>query len=167
MNTPADLAYPGHLPDDLKVLLTEQRVPPDDPLVALLAWHWKRIGQTQDLIQESHLTLKAVLDARIEKITGTVKALEEISQHLQGLSRLLSEKPTAFGERLDAELRQHVAETVTATQGIAQALTDLFRDTQGSIRSLHRGRIAAAFISGLSTGAVLLPWTLSHWFTRS
>jgi len=44
---PTELAYPENLPDDLKLLLQMQKVPGDDPLIVLLAWHWLRINKAE------------------------------------------------------------------------------------------------------------------------
>jgi len=167
MNAPAELAYPESLPDDFKVLLATQKVPPDDPLLVVLAWHWSRINQNNDTLQESGMALKVALDERIKVISGAAQSLQEVAKHLEGLNQVLAQKPSVVGRQIETELTQHIGDALTATQGIAHLLTSLFKSTEGSFRRLHRERFLAAFLSGLSTGGILTAWTYSHFFSRS
>ncbi|SDT90498.1 hypothetical protein SAMN05444156_0606 [Verrucomicrobium sp. GAS474] len=166
MKAPGELAYPDTLPDDLKVILAAQKVPSDDPLLAVLAWHWGRINQSNDALQETGMVLKVALDERIKVIAGSVKALEEVARHLDVMNGLLSEKPSVLGKQIEAELTRHIGSALSATQGIAGVLSSLFQKTEGSFRRLHRERFAAAFLSGLASGALLIPWTYSHFFSH-
>jgi hypothetical protein len=162
----AELAYPESLPDDLKVLLLEQKVSVDDPLVALLAWHWLRINESRDAIQDSTLTLKAALDLRIGKIVAHADSLETLTGHLEALSQVLAEKPLGISQRIQAELAQPIAESVKSAQQIAFDLKTLLTDVNVTGKRFQRSRHIAAFLSGLSTGAMLIPWTYSHFFSH-
>jgi hypothetical protein len=166
MNTAAELAYPESLPDDLKVLLHEQKVPVDDPLVALLAWHWLRINESRDAIQDSTLTLKAALDLRIGKIIAHSDSLETLTGHLEALSQVLAAKPLGISQQIQAELAQPIAESVKSAQQIALDLKALLTDLNVTGKQFQRSRHMAAFLSGLSTGALLIPWTYSHFFSH-
>lgn len=166
MNAPAELAYPESLPDDLKVLLHEQSVPSDDPLIALLAWHWLRINESRDAIQDGTLTLKAALDLRIGKIVAGAETLETINGHLERLSEVLREKPLGISQQIQAELAEPIAESAWTAHQIAHDLKTLLTDLNTTGRKLQRSRSLAAFLSGLSTGALLIPWTYSHFFSH-
>jgi hypothetical protein len=166
MKNPTELAYPESLPDDLKVLLHEQRIPADDPLIVLLAWHWVRINESRDAIQDGTLTLKAALDLRIGKILAHAGTLETITTHLENLSQVLAEKPLGVSRQLQTELAQPIAESVKSAQQIAHDLKVLLTDVNHTDRRFQRSRHTAAFLSGLSTGALLIPWTYSHFFSH-
>ena len=107
MNAPSELAYPEKLPDDLKLLLKEQKIPVNDPLIALLAWHWLRINETRDVIQDNRvklvvalderreaiqddrLKLETALDKRLEKMVEWTEDLKLLNGHLEKLSEVL------------------------------------------------------------------------------
>ncbi len=166
MKSPTELAYPESLPDDLKVLLHEQQVPADDPLIALLAWHWLRINESRDAIQDGTLTLKVALDARIAKILTHSDSLETITVHLEALSAVLAERPLGISQRIESELAQPIAESTQTARQIAIDLKALLVDVNITGKRFQRSRHIAAFLSGLSTGALLIPWTYSHLFSH-
>ena len=166
MKNPAELAYPESLPDDLKVLLHEQKVAFDDPLIALLAWHWLRINESRDAIQDGTLTLKVALDARIAKILAHYSSLETITSHLEKLSQVLAEKPLGISRQIEAELTQPIADSTQIARQIALDLKALLTDVNVTGKRFQRSRHIAAFLSGLSTGALLIPWTYSHLFSH-
>ena len=167
MTTPDELAYPDSLPDDFKVLLAAQRVPPNDPLLVVLAWHWRRIAQSHDTLMEGGMMLRVALDERIKAMTGAAQSLADVSGHLEALNRLLAEKPSIIGCQMEGELRVQIEGAQRASQGIAELLSALLHSTEGSFRRLNRERFAAAFLSGLALGAMLIPWTYSHFFSHS
>jgi hypothetical protein len=68
MKSPTELADPEKLPNDLKLLLKEHKVPANDPLIALLAWHWLRINESRDALQDNRVKLELALDERREAI---------------------------------------------------------------------------------------------------
>jgi hypothetical protein len=166
MNAPVELAYPESLPDDLKVLLHEQKIPANDPLIALLAWHWLRMNESRDAIQDGTLTLKAALDGRIEKITNLYGTLEAITGYLEKLSEALAGKPLGISLQIRAELAEPIAESVKSAQQIAHDLKAMLTDLNVTGKRFQRSRHIAAFLSGLSTGALLIPWTYSHFFSH-
>ena len=166
MKSPTELAYPESLPDDLKVLLHEQKVAFDDPLIALLAWHWLRINESRDAIQDGTFTLKVALDARIAKILAHSNALEVITGHLENLSQILAEKPLGISQRIESELAQPIAESTQMAKQTALDLKALLADVNVTGQRFQRSRHIAAFLSGLSTGALLIPWTYSHLFSH-
>ena len=166
MNVPAELAYPENLPDDLKVLLHEQKVPGDDPLIALLAWHWLRINESRDAIQDGTLAFKVAIDLRLEKLAARAGILETLTGHLEKLSEVLAEKPLRISQQIQTELAKPIAESVKSAQQIALDLKALLTDVNDTGKRFQRSRHLAAFLSGLSTGALLIPWTYSHFFSH-
>lgn len=166
MNAPAELTYPGNLPDDLKVLLHEQKVPVDDPLIALLAWHWLRINESRDAIQDCTLSLKVALDGRVKKLADHADHLAVLNGHLEKLSQVLAEKPLAVSQQIESELKEPIAASVESARQIVFDLRALLVDVNETGKRFHRSRYIAAFLSGLSTGALLIPWMYSHFFSH-
>ena len=166
MNAPAELAYPGNLPDDLKVLLHEQKVPVDDPLIVVLAWHWLRINESRDAIQDGTLSLKVALDGRIQKLAGHADNLTALNGHLEKLSQVLAEKPSRIGEQIATDLKEPIAASIDSARQIVFDLRALLVEVNETGKRFHRSRYIAAFLSGLSTGALLIPWMYSHFFSH-
>ena len=184
MNAPSELAYPEKLPDDLKLLLKEQKIPANDPLVMLLAWHWLRINETRDVIQDNRvklvvalderreaiqddrLKLETALDNRLEKMAAWTKELEFLNGHLEQLSKVLKEEPLHVSRKIQEELARPIAESVNSAKQLAASVGGLVNDVAKSRKSLHRSHVITAFLSGYATAALIISWTFSHFFSH-
>ncbi len=182
MNAPVDLAYPKQLPDDLKLLLTQQKVPVDDPLIALLAWHWLRTNESRDEIKDNAVQLKSILDecreaiqndrlkletaldARLKSLGEWTDTLKFLNGHLEKLSEVLKEKPLGISQQIQTELAQPIAEGVKSTKQLAANVGGLVNDVDKSRKRLHRSHLITAFLSGYATAALIISWTFSHFF---
>jgi hypothetical protein len=178
----AELAYPEKLPNDLKVLLHEQKVPKDDPLVALLAWHWLRINESRDVIQDNATQLKtvldegreeiqdkafkieALLDVRLKKMDEWSQALQTITGHLENLSVALSEKPLGISQQITAELAHPISQSVTLVKQLSVDATSLLIDVDKSWKRLVWSHIVTGFLSGFAFGTLIVSWIYSHIF---
>jgi hypothetical protein len=49
LRSPEEVFNGDHLPEDLKWLMTSFNLPKNDPTIVLLAWHWKRVANMQDI----------------------------------------------------------------------------------------------------------------------
>jgi hypothetical protein len=182
MNAPAELAYPEKLPDDLKLLLKQQKVPVDDPLIAVLAWHWLRTNESRDVIQASRvkletalderreaiqddrLKLEAALDERLKKMVEWAEALKFLNGHLEKLSEVLSEKPLAISQRITSELTQPIASGVTLVKQLSVDIGGLLSDVDKSTKRLRWSHIVTGFLSGFAFGTLMISWIYSHIF---
>jgi hypothetical protein len=166
MKAPSELSYPEKLPDDLKLLLKEQKIPANDPLVMLLAWHWLRINETREAIQDDRLKLEVALDQRLEKMVAWTKELEFLNGHLEQLSKVLKEEPLHVSRKIQEELARPIAESVNSAKQLVASVGGLVNDVAKSRKSLHRSHVITAFLSGYATAALIISWTFSHFFSH-
>lgn len=166
MNDPETVFEMGELPDDLKWLVAQFRLQPNDPALLLLAWHWKRVQQGGDTIQNATQELKAALDTRVERMLASTEALESIADHFSEIRASLDQKPLRISERIDAELREPIRASVEACSNIALPLKSLLQETEIILRKARRQQMIAAFIAGIFVGAMLLPWTYFYFFSH-
>lgn len=184
MKEPAELADPKKLPDDLKLLLKEHNISKDDPLVAVLAWHWTRMNEGRDVlrectaqltaalderqnaIQEKAFQIGALLDVRLKQLDEWTKTLQEVFGHLEALNKVLSEKPLAISEQITKELAHPIGQSVTLVKQLSTDTAGLLGDVGKSRQRLHRSHVITAFLSGYATAALILSWTLSHFFSH-
>jgi hypothetical protein len=182
MKNPAELAYPEKLPDDLKLLLHQQKAPPDDPLIAVLAWHWLRTNESRDVmrenrvqlemsldqrreaIQDDRLKLEAALDERFKKMAEWTKTLEFLNGHLEKLSEVLKEKPLGISKQITDELTQPIADGAKSAKQLAVHLGGMVNDVDKSRKQLRRSHLVTAFLTGYSTGILLFSWIYFHFF---
>jgi hypothetical protein len=184
MKEPTDLANPKKLPDDLKLLLKEHNVPENDPLLALLAWHWARMNESRDVlregtaqltaaldqrqnaIQERAFQIGALLDVRLKQLDEWSNTLKLTFEHLEGLSKVLSERPLGISKQITEELAHPIGQSVTLVRQLATDTEELLAQVDKSRRGLHRSHLITAFLSGYATAALILSWTLFHFFLR-
>ena len=182
MKEPAELADHRKLPDDLKVLLNNHKVPENDPLIALLAWHWTRMNESRDVIQECTVKLTAALDERkgaIEEKAREISALFKVRQdqmeegneilrtllgHMDGINKALSDKPLAISEQITKDLAHPIGQSVALVKQLATDTAGLLGDVEKSRKRLTRSHVITAFLSGYATAALILSWTFSHFF---
>lgn len=182
MIEPAQLAYPANLPDDLKVLLHEHKIPKNDPLIVLLAWHWLRINESRDeikdntvqlrktldedreAIQENRLKIEAALDVRLEQMEEWTDTFKGLYGHLEKLSQVLAEKPLGISQQIQEDLNKPIAESVKSTQELATTVSGLVATVDESLKRLRRSHVITAFLSGYSTGVFIVSWIYFHFF---
>jgi hypothetical protein len=182
MKNPSELAYPDKLPDDLKLLLKQQKVPVDDPLIAVLAWHWMRTNESRDVIQENRvklevalderreaiqddrLKLEAALDERLKKMVDWAEALKFLNGHLEKLSEVLSEKPLGISQQITRELTQPIAGGAALVKQLSIDIGGLLSDVDESRKHLRWSHIVTGFLSGFAIGTLMISWIYSHIF---
>jgi hypothetical protein len=182
MTTPAELVFPKDLPDDLKLILSEHHVQKDDPLVALLAWHWLRINQNRDILRESMAQftaalderkteiqdkaykIEALLEVRLTQLNGWTKTLQELTGHLEDLSKVLSEKPLAISEQITKELAHPIGQSVTVVKQLSIDAKSLLTDVEVSRKRLVWSHFVTTYLVGFTTGALIISWIYSHIF---
>ena len=55
---PEDLLEPGNFPDDLKWVPAHYKLHPTDPVYLLIAWHWRRVKQSEDTLKATIVEIK-------------------------------------------------------------------------------------------------------------
>jgi predicted transcriptional regulator len=182
MNAFAESTYPKELPDDLKVLLQKQKVPENDPLIAVLAWHYLRTNESRDVIQNNaaqlkttldecreaiqndRLKLEAALDKRLKEMLEWTDALKFLNGHLEKLSEVLEEKPLGISKQITDELAHPIADSVKSVKQLTVHVGSLVHDVDKSRKRLRRSHLITAFLTGYSTGILLFSWIYFHIF---
>ena len=112
MSTPDQLKQPSQLPDDLKALLAEIKVPSTDPILPLLAWIWKQMVDTKAVLESARSSAAAVFDNRLERMNKTAEILISVDQSLQQVDEQLRSKPLQVKELVEEELAEPIQTAV-------------------------------------------------------
>lgn len=141
---PEELLDPECFPDDLKWIPAHYKLHGDDPVYLLLAWHWRRMKQSEDAIQVATVELKAALDGRIEAITraaDTITALEETLLEVQAAMTAEQKKPVQ-------------AEPADAAKKEIKALVESLAPIARTFQEAKRRQLLAVFVGGLCLGVL-------------
>ncbi len=161
---PEDIKLPhevftgDNLPDDLKWLMTSFNLKKKDPCIVLLAWHWNRIKNSEDAIQGGIYSLKAALDARVEKIEIAGNKVESLASSVEQLASLLEQKPSIVSQQITHELNAPINESVATCSMLAIQLKELLDQTQTTLKQALWRQAVASFVTGLFIGASLILW---------
>lgn len=153
MSTPAkpeDLLEPGNFPDDLKWVPAHYKLHPSDPVYLLIAWHWRRVKQSEDTLKSAIVEIKKALDDRIEHLSEAAETVAGVNDALAEVRSALEEKPAELEAQLDAKLAQPVADAVTRLQTLEKTLAPLAR----SFQAAQRRQLLATFLVGVTVGVL-------------
>lgn len=184
MKKPDELADAKKLPPDLKVLLQELKIQEDDPLFAVLAWHWIRIDQSRDILEDRTAKLTSTLDERkgvieekVQQIAALLKVrkeeleswnetLQQIFQNLENVNTTLKDEPLAISKHITEQLAHPIGQSVTLVQQLASEIKGLVTDLSAARQRLHRSHVITAFLSGYATAALILSWIVFHFYSH-
>ena len=99
MSTPAkpeDLLDPGHFPDDLKWVPAHYKLHPTDPVYLLIAWHWRRVKQSEDTLKATIVEIKKALDDRIGHLTEAAETVAGVNDALADVDAVVMRKDPPF-----------------------------------------------------------------------
>jgi septal ring factor EnvC (AmiA/AmiB activator) len=147
---PEDLLDPAEFPDDLKWVAAHHKLHPTDPVYLLIAWHWRRVKQSEDTLKAAIVELKSALDVRVRQLSEAADTLADVNEALAGVQDALEEKPGQLGEQLDAKLNQPLANAVAQLQALEKSLTPLARTFQKA----QRWQILSALLVGVTLGVL-------------
>jgi ABC-type phosphate transport system auxiliary subunit len=147
---PGDLLEPGNFPDDLQWVPAHYKLHPSDPVYMLIAWHWRRVKQSEDTLRATLVELKQALDDRIGHLAEAAETVAGVNDALADVQVALEEKPAELAALLETKLTQPVADTLTRLQALAQTLAPLARSFQTS----QRRQFLAMFLAGITVGVL-------------
>ena len=162
MNAPEQL-QPGKLPDDLKALLAEIKVPATDPVLPLLAWIWKQMSEAKATLDTARASVAAVLDDRLEKIDETAALLLSVDASLQKVDEQLKAKPLNVKEQVQKELAEPINAAVESCRKLDQLMRSLLQRLDHKVGRTQRALNIALFAAGF-TGGGLIGLCLGHLF---
>lgn len=147
---PEDLFEPGNFPDDLKWVPAHYKLHPSDPVYLLLAWHWRRVKQSEDTMKAAIVELKQALDDRIGHLVEAAETVIGINEALADVQTALEEKPAHLEAQLDAKLNQPVAHALARLQDLEKLLAPLAR----SFQMARRRQLLATLLVGVALGVL-------------
>lgn len=145
-----DLFDPANLPDDLKWVPAHYKLHPTDPVYLLIAWHWRRVKQSEDTLRAGIVEMKKALDDRIAHLSSASGTVAEVGEALANVQVALEETPSELRTRLDSMLSQPLAEALGRLQVLEKSLAPLGR----SFQSAQRRQFLATFLVGVVVGVL-------------
>ena len=147
---PEDLLDPAQFPDDLKWVAAHHHLHPTDPVYLLIAWHWRRVKQSEDTLKAAIVELKAALDTRVESLTQAAETVTGVNEALAGVQDSLELKPAELEMQLEAKLARPVGDALAKLQVLEKTLAPLARNFQ---TAQHR-QLLAALLVGVTLGVL-------------
>jgi hypothetical protein len=145
---PEDLLDPAEFPDDLQWVAAHHKLHPTDPVYLLVAWHWRRVKQSEDTLKAAIVELKSALDVRVGTLAEAADTVTGVHEALAGVQEALEEKPGQLGEQLDAKLNQPLANALAQLQALEKSLAPLARTFQ----TAQRRQLLATLLVGVTLG---------------
>jgi hypothetical protein len=155
MNTPEQLQA-GKLPDDLKALLSEIKVPGSDPVLPLLAWIWKQMSEAKGTLDAARASVAAVLDDRLEKIDDTAALLLSVDASLRKIDEELKSKPLNVKEQVQKELAEPIKAAVESCRKLDEQMKSLLARLDHKISQNQRALNIALFAAGFTGGGLIV-----------
>ena len=164
MSAPDQLKQPSQLPDDLKALLAEIKVPTTDPILPLLAWIWKQMLDTKATLESARTSTAAVFDQRMGTIIKTAEILVSVDGRLQQIDQQLESKPLQVKEQVEEELAEPIQAAVESCRKLDQQMKSLLQRLDHKVGRTQRALNIALFAAGF-TGGGLIGLCLGHLFS--
>jgi hypothetical protein len=164
MSAPDQLKQPSQLPDDLKALLAELKIPTTDPILPLLAWIWKQMLDTKAGLESAKAATAAVFDNRLERLKKTADTLISVDASLKSVDEQLRAKPLEVKEQVEEELAEPIQTAVESCRKLDQLMKSLLQRLDHKVGRTQRALNFALFAAGL-TGGGLLGLCLGHLFS--
>ncbi len=121
MNTSANLQSSGELPDDFKAL-----------------------------IDSAKMSIAAVLDQRLEKITTTTNLLISVDANLSRIHDQLENKPLHVKKQIEEELASPIKTAVDSCRKLDDQMKSLLKRVDQKLNRTQNRLNIALFISGLT-----------------
>lgn len=147
---PEDLLNPESLPDDLRWIVAQYRLRPDDPVFLLLAWHWHRTQAGEDSIRAALAELKAAVDGRVRTVKDVAEAVAGVSEALEEAQAALDQKPAELSARLERDLSEPIAAALDRLKQLEASLSPL----AAQFKIARRRQLLAVFLIGIALGAL-------------
>lgn len=147
---PEDLLDPASFPEDLQWVPAHYKLHPTDPVYLLLAWHWRRVKQTEDTIHAALLELRVSLDGKMTALSQAAETVNGVTESLAIVQESLEEKPAELTEQIDTMLAQPIENAVGKLRALEKALAPIGRSFQVS----QRRQLLSALLVGVTLGVL-------------
>lgn len=147
---PEDLLDPASFPEELQWVPAHYKLHPTDPVYLLLAWHWRRVKQTEDTIHTALLELRTSLDGKMTALSRAAETVNGVNDALADVQTMLEEKPGELTEQIDTMLAQPLENAIAKLQALEKSLDPVARRFQVS----QRRQMLAALLVGVTLGVL-------------
>jgi hypothetical protein len=155
VSTPDQLKQPSQLPDDLKALLAEMKVPTSDPILPLLAWIWKQMLDTKGALESAKASTAAVFDNRLERLKKSADTLISVDASLKSIDEQLRAKPLEVKEQVEEELAEPIQAAVESCRKLDQQMKSLLQRLDHKVGRTQRALNIALFATGFTGGGLI------------
>lgn len=147
---PEDLLNPADFPDDLKWVPAHYKLHPSDPVYLLIAWHWRRVKQSEDTMKAAIVELKAALDGRLGVLEQGTETVAGINDALVELQETFESTPERLGSQLEAKLAHPVARSLAQLQALEKSVAPL----AAAFAVSQRRQLLASLLTGVCLGVL-------------
>jgi hypothetical protein len=155
LRPPEEVFNGDHLPEDLKWLVTAFHLPKNDPTIVLLAWHWKRVANMQDITKQAQMELSAALEARIDKIEGFAGTIQQVDTNLGKVNDSLTQEHLHLKTKIEKEMSQPIADSLEKAAKVATDLENLLQTVRTSAAAYNQKQWRASYWGGCATGVLI------------
>ena len=156
MTKPEELKQTDKLPDDLKAMLAEMKVPTSDPVIPLMAWIWKQMSEAKSTLETARASVAAVFDDRLEKLDDTANLLLSVDKSLQKVDQQLKEKPLEVKEQVQKELAEPLKAAIESCKKLDEQMKSLLARLDHKISQNQRALNIALFSAGFTGGGLIV-----------
>jgi len=156
MTKPEELKQPDKLPDDLKALMADIKVPATDPVLPLMAWIWKQMNDAKSTLETARASVAAVFDDRLEQMSETANLLLSVDQSLQKVDEELKAKPLNVKEQVQKELAEPLKAAIDSCRKLDEQMKSLLARLDHKISQNQRALNIACFASGFTGGGLIV-----------
>lgn len=147
---PEELLDPERFPPDLRWIPEHYRLNPNDPVYLLLAWHWRRIGDSEEAIRGATAEWKAAIDHRSKGFEEAAAKIEVVAEALNKLDEELQGRPRSPADRREQEAARS-ADVATCDIG---ALQRNLAEAAEKFRGARRRESLATLLTGVTLGVL-------------
>jgi hypothetical protein len=156
MTNPEELKEPGQLPDDLKAMLAELKIPTNDPLIPVMGWFWKQMSAATGTLDTARASVAAVFDDRLVKLDDTASLLLSVDKSLQKVDAELKSKPLDVKEQVQRELAEPLKAAIDSCRKLDEQMKSLLARLDHKISQNQRALNIACFAAGFTGGGLII-----------
>lgn len=157
MNIP-ELFDPEKLPEDLQWVVAQWKLHPDDPVFALIAWHWHRIQQGEDRLRDATMELKSAVDRRIDSVVTATETVVSLHEKLDEIQTALQSEPLEIGKRMERDLGRVIEDSTGTVGELELKIRSLTQRAELLLVRTQRRQASACFLIGVLVGLMITGW---------
>jgi tetrahydromethanopterin S-methyltransferase subunit G len=153
-----ELFDPEKLPEDLQWVVAQWKLHPNDPVFALIAWHWHRIQQSEDRLRDATMELRSAVDRRIDSVVTAAETVVSLHEKLDEVQSALRSDPLEIGKRMERDLGRVIGDSVGTVGELELKIRSLTQSAETLLVRTQRRQALACFLIGVSVGLLITGW---------